>query len=156
MADIGRPTVMTQETLNKLDEAFSNGATDKEAIFYAGISQQTFYVYVKEHPEYNERIDALRDMIKYQARKNVIRAIKEEDKPLADTEKSQWYLERKAKDEFSQRTETTGKDGKDLHTMVTDEDIALAKIINEQRRNTRTNTESQGTDAISMDGEVQD
>ncbi len=101
MADIGRPTVMTEEVLRKMEEAFSYGATDKEAIFQANISSTAFYEYCKEHPEFTERKEALKDTPKYQARRNIAKAITEGDKQL-----SQWYAERKIKDEFSQKTET--------------------------------------------------
>ena len=100
MNEVGRPTVMTQEVIEKLEEAFSIGATDKEACFLAKISMATLYNYCQDKKEFLERKEALKDMVKYQARKNVAEAIQEGDKPL-----SQWYLERKAKDEFSQKTE---------------------------------------------------
>lgn len=127
--NIGRNTVMTPEVFVKLDEAFSNGATDKEAIFIAGISKDAFYKYVKENPQYNDRIDALRDMIKYQARRNIVRSIREEKEENKRTDTSQWYLERKAKDEFSTRTETTGKDGKDLNKEPSEKILELAKML---------------------------
>jgi predicted DNA-binding protein YlxM (UPF0122 family) len=100
MADIGRPTVMTPEVLVKLEEAFSIGATDKEAIFLANISKDAFYDYCKLHPEFAERKEALKDMPKYQARKNIVDKIK-----AGDVATSQWYAERKAKEEFSNRTD---------------------------------------------------
>lgn len=100
MEEVGRPTVMTEETLYKLEEAFSNGATDKEAIFLAKISSAAFYNYCKAHPEFVERKEALKDMPKYKARKNIVKKIEEGDVPV-----SQWYAERKIKEEFSNRTD---------------------------------------------------
>ncbi len=100
MEDVGRPTVMTESTLNKLEEAFSVGASDKEACFVANISHQTLYNYQKDHPEFVERKEALKDMPKYKARKNIVGKINEGDVPT-----SQWYAERKAKEEFSNRTD---------------------------------------------------
>lgn len=96
----GRPTVMTEEALRKLEEAFSIGATDKEAIFIANISSSTFYDYCKVNPEFAERKEQLKDMPKYQARKNIVEKINKGDVPT-----SQWYAERKAKEEFSNRTD---------------------------------------------------
>jgi len=113
MADVGRPTVMTPEVIAKLEESFLFGATDKEAIFLANISKDAFYDYCKLHPEFTERIDALRDMPKITARMNIDKAIREGDKQL-----SQWYLERKAKNEFAQRSELTGKEGETLNVNV--------------------------------------
>jgi hypothetical protein len=98
--EIGRPTVMTPEALLILEDAFSVGASDKEAIFLANISSSTFYAYCKDHPEFSERKEALKDMPKYRARKNIVGKINEGDVPV-----SQWYAERKAKEEFSNRTD---------------------------------------------------
>lgn len=107
---VGQPTIMTELTLKVLDEAFSNGATDREACFLAEISQQTLYNYQKEHPEYVERKESLKEMTKYQAKLVVKQAIVENKVDTAE-----WYLERKGKDEgFSTRQELTGPNGKDL------------------------------------------
>ena len=120
----GRPTLFTLETIAKLEEAFLNGATDKEAIFLAQVSSAAFYNYEKNNPEFVERKEGLKDMVKYKARMNITGAINMGDKTL-----SQWYLERKAKDEFAQRTEQTGKDGTPLITEQTPESIAKAKAF---------------------------
>ncbi len=112
-ADTGRPSVMTAETIAKLEEAFTHGATDKEAAFIAGIGARTLYDYCQENEEFSQRKEALKDMVKYQARMNIAKAINAGDKPL-----SQWYLERKGKDEFSSRTENTGADGTPLTVQI--------------------------------------
>lgn len=100
MAEPGRPTIMTLETLNKLEEAFSYGASDKEACFIANISPQTLYNYQKENPDFIERKEALKDMPKYAAKKNIVNKILNGDVPV-----SQWYAERKVKEEFSTRND---------------------------------------------------
>lgn len=107
--EVGRPTVMTPEIIARLEDAFLHGANDKEAIFQANIGSSTFYEYCQKNPDFAERKEQLKDMVKYRAKLNVAKAINEGDKTL-----SQWYLERKAKDEFSTRTEQTGKDGAPL------------------------------------------
>jgi hypothetical protein len=38
----GRPTVMTEEVMRKLEEAFSLDCTDEEACAYAGIGERTY------------------------------------------------------------------------------------------------------------------
>lgn len=126
----GRPTKMTQETIALLEQCFSNGASDIEACFIAGISTTTLYNYGQEYPEFLERKEALKELVKYQARKNIAEAIRQNDKTL-----SQWYLERKAKDEFAQRSEHTGKDGAPLITEPSEEIKQLAEQLNELKRN---------------------
>jgi hypothetical protein len=106
MADIGRPTVMTELVVAKLEEAFINGASDVEACFFAGIHKQSLYDYQKLNPDFADRKEALKDQTKFQAKKNVKAKIDEKD-----IETSKWYLERKAKDEFSSKSDHALTDG---------------------------------------------
>lgn len=108
MAEAGRPTVMTDEVLRKLEEAFALGCTDLEACIYADISKTALYDYQQEHPEFTERKELLKENPILLARKSVVEALAE------DPDLSLRFLERKKKDEFAQRVENTGKDGKDL------------------------------------------
>ena len=100
----GRPTVMTPETVKKLEDAFIIGCTDEEACFYANISKPTLYDYIKLHPEFSDRKEALKKSPSFKAKKNIVNALEEGDK-----ETSKWYLERKNKDEFSTKTESVNQ-----------------------------------------------
>lgn len=114
MAKMGRPIIMTNETIQILEEAFSNDATDLEACFLAKISKSTLYNYQESHPEFLERKEALKSMVKYQSKRLVKKAIDE-----GDVDKATWLLERKGKDEgYSSRTELTGGNGNDLTIKV--------------------------------------
>jgi len=55
MADLGRPPVVDDIALQKLEEAFAMGCTDLEACLYADISSSTLYNYQKAHPDFLER-----------------------------------------------------------------------------------------------------
>jgi len=105
MADVGRPTVMDELTIKKLEDAYSNDATDEQACFLANISKQTLYNYQKEHPEFIDRKQALKNQIKYIAKRKILEAIEKEDKP--DTAK--WYLEKKDKS-FKPKQDITSDD----------------------------------------------
>lgn len=121
MADeVGRPTVMTPDIIAKLEQAFSLGATDLEACFYAGIGKTSLYRYQEEHPEFTERKKALKEKLVLKARSVIADALENKDKQTA-----QWYLERRKKDEFSTRHEQTGADGAPLVLDIT------AKILQE-------------------------
>ncbi|MDE2098551.1 MAG: hypothetical protein KGL39_14955 [Patescibacteria group bacterium] len=100
MEERGRPTVMTAENIGKLEDAFSNGATDSEACFIAGIGTSAFYDYCKENPDFAERKEALKQMVKYQAKKNVAVAIRDGSLSL-----SQWFLEKRDED-FNPKNKT--------------------------------------------------
>jgi len=143
MARDGRPTVMTESTLRKLEEAFLNGATDKEAIFQANIASSTFYDYCKENPDFAERKEDLKDQVKYRARRNIAKAIEEGDKSL-----SQWYLERKVKEEFSQRVEQTGAEGGAIQVESSDEIKKLTEQINAIHRSTNIRSNGGATGIV--------
>lgn len=96
----GRPTVMTPDTVKKLDEAFSQGFSDVEACLYADISKQALYDYCKLHPEYTDRKEELKHRPLMRARININKALQAGDKDM-----SKWYAERKAKQEFSLKVE---------------------------------------------------
>lgn len=98
--DVGRPTVMTPETIIKLEQAFSIGASDLEACFHAGIGKTTLYEYQERNPEFAERKAMLKEKMVLKARQVVAKGMEDGDKQTA-----QWYLERKKKDEFSIKNE---------------------------------------------------
>lgn len=115
MSEVGRPTVMTPETLHKLDEAFLNDLTDEQACFFANISPATLYNFQQEHPEFLERKRLLRENLKVKAKLNLSHKIQTEEGGISAAH-SMWYLERKAKNEgFSARTELTGAEGEKLY-----------------------------------------
>lgn len=99
----GRPTSMTPETIGKLEYGFSCGLSDREACLYANINPDTLYEYCKKHPEFSERKELLKEQVKMQAKLNLASSISG-----GDEKASEWYLERKAKDEFSTKTEVSG------------------------------------------------
>lgn len=128
---MGRPTLMTTECIAKLEVAFLTGASDKEACFIAGIGASTLYDYCRDNPDFSERKESLKDMVKYQARANIAKSINNGSEDL-----SKWYLERKVKDEFSLRNELTGKDGKDLVSVNQEikekSDLAINEFLNDK------------------------
>lgn len=113
----GRPTVFDEITIQKLEEAYSNDATDEQACFLANIAQSSLYNFQKEHPEFLERKKALKNMTTYQAKINIKNKVIDGDPSI-----SQWLVERKEKNEgYSIRTEITGAEGKDLFEGLTEE-----------------------------------
>ena len=102
MAKIGRPTVVTDEVLKKLEYVFALGGTDKEACFYANISHQTLYSYQEKHPEFTERKEELKNNPVLKAKETIMKSLK-------DPKIAQWYLERKTPD-FKPRQDVTSGD----------------------------------------------
>jgi hypothetical protein len=105
----GRPTVMTDEIIHKLEEAYALGCTDGEACFYADIAKSTLYKYQVEHPEFIERKESLKERPVLLARQAVLQAIQSGDSPGQKIAFD--YLTKRKREEFADRVENTGKDG---------------------------------------------
>ena len=101
---VGRPTIMTENIVNKLEEAFLLGCTDLEACLFADISKQTLYNYQDKNPEFVDRKEMLKENPVFLARKSVIGSFEEDGKLAMD------YLKNKKSDEFStkQKNELSG------------------------------------------------
>lgn len=113
----GRPTVMTPEVFNKLEQVFAMDGTVEEAIFYSGISRQTYYNYLKENPEYLDRVNDLRQKPVLKARETVI-------KDLVTPSGAQWYLSRKRKAEFGGGEEFAPKtSGINIYNFFSNENV---------------------------------
>src|SRR3990167_997928 len=101
----GRPSKVTKETLQALETAWANGATDVQACFIAGITPPTLYDYQTKHPDYLIRKEALKGNIALNAKHTIARHVKKDPQLALDV------IERLEKNEWSLRTEYTGADG---------------------------------------------
>lgn len=111
----GRPTVMTPEVVNKLEQAFSMGCSDLEACLFADISKQTLYDYQAKYPEFADRKAMLKETLVLKARSVIATSLNNKDENTA-----KWYLERKRKDEFSTKVENHFSGG--FNIIVPDDD----------------------------------
>ena len=93
----GRPKKITGEVLQKLEQGFMKGLSDRQACLYADISPGTLYNFQKENPEFLERKELLKENIKMRAKLTIAAAIERGDLKL-----SQWYLKNRTGDEFSE------------------------------------------------------
>lgn len=91
----GRPPIITALVMQKLETAFSYGATDKEACFYADISERTLYNYQEKYPEFVERKEALKTNPILKAREAVMLNF------LSNPQVAMRFLEAKLPEEFS-------------------------------------------------------
>lgn len=82
-SNAGRPTVITDDAIQKLEEAFKWDATIGEACRYAGISESTYYDHYNKNKQFSEKIDRARDFIFELAKKNIERAVSEGDTELS-------------------------------------------------------------------------
>lgn len=133
-----RKTKFTEDTLNKLYEAYERWCTDAEACLHAWVSDTALYNYQNKNKEFVVKKNQLREKPVLLARKTVIQGFvwwsykmikkwKEIDITLPpNPDIALKYLERKKKDEFSTRSEVTGKDW---------EAIQIRKIWSNENKN---------------------
>lgn len=93
--NMGRPTVMTDLVLKKLEEAFAWGCSDKEACFYADISEKTLYNYQEKNDDFLQRKELLKERPILLARKTVVENL--EKNPMLALK----FLERRVPMEFN-------------------------------------------------------
>lgn len=96
---MSRPTIMTTEVINKLEQAFALGCTDLEATLYANIAPATLYKYQEKNPAFVERKTQLKETPILMARTTVINSLS------SNPDLALKFLERRKKDEFSLRKE---------------------------------------------------
>jgi hypothetical protein len=90
----GRPTKLTPEVRQKIEQAAALDATVKEICFYADISRETYYQWMKEDPAFSDRIEALRAKPMLKARETIV-------KSLEDPTHAFRYAEKKGGGEFN-------------------------------------------------------
>lgn len=123
MAKKGRPTVFTEEVIRKIEEVAALDGSVAEMAYYAGIHPDSIYAKMAEDDVFSDRIKSLRERPILKARQTIV-------KSLENPQGAQWYLSRKKKTEFSERTEVTGEDGTPLVTNI--DAAALLSLLNDK------------------------
>jgi len=106
----GRPSVLTPAVVGKLENAFAQGFNITHACGMVEISRDAYYEYIKRNPKFTDKVEWLRSKPYIKSVLGINKLINEGDPTTC-----RWYAERRGKDEFSLRTETTGKDGQELN-----------------------------------------
>lgn len=109
--NVGRKTVMTKEMVQKLENGFIMGCSDREACILAGIGKSTLDDYCKKNDNFRTKKELLKNNPSLKARMIIYKELE-----IGDKQTAQWYLERKNKNEFSTRTEN-------MNTNLNPEDI---------------------------------
>lgn len=92
----GRLTVMTTATVQKLEQSLHDGFCIERACQLSGISRSTFYSHLAADPDFSDRIALAQSWATERANQVVIKAIGQ-----GDLKAAQWWLERKARNEFA-------------------------------------------------------
>ena len=90
-----------KEVVAKLEEATAIDASVEECLFYADISRDSYYRYLKANPDFATRLAKLREKPVMLARKTAVTKLTESYSNAMD------YLKRKKKVEFGDSTDIT-------------------------------------------------
>ena len=96
----GRPPIITEAVVAKLEQAFAIDCTVAEACSYADISRDAFYDYLKYKPAFSDTIEKLRQRPVLKARQTIVKAL---DNP----EYAFKYVEKKRRNEFGNAVDVT-------------------------------------------------
>lgn len=105
---------MTAEVIAKLEQAFTQGFNITHACGLAEISQNSYYDYIQENPDFSKKVEWLRSKPYIRTILGINKLINSEDPTTL-----RWYAERKNKDEFSLRNESTGANGGAIEHSIT-------------------------------------
>ena len=100
----GRPPKMTDDTVQKLKQAFLMGCTDREACLFAGIVPSTLYGYQEKNPEFTEQKETWKENPVMKSRAVIMGALDKDDTATAHK-----VIERKEGTKVKQ--EVTGANG---------------------------------------------
>ena len=92
----GRPSVVDEHVLHKLENALCSGVSIDFACDYAGISKSTFFEHKALNEEFRFRMQRAEEWSTMKARQIILQAI---DK--GDVKAAMWWLERKSRMEFA-------------------------------------------------------
>lgn len=91
----GRPSVINEEALRKLEVFIASGMGITASCNFAGISTSTFYEHKATDKEFAYRMNMAEEWAVFRARQIIVKAIND-----GNIEVCKWYLSKKARFEF--------------------------------------------------------
>jgi hypothetical protein len=117
---IGRPTVMTKATIQKLEVALRDGFSVEMACYLSGVSRSTYYSHYERNPDFAHNMELSKQWVVERAKQVVAQAVAN-----GDLKASQWVLERRCRAEYAVNPPTTPESKPSLFPDVND-----PKLIN--------------------------
>jgi hypothetical protein len=93
---LGRPTVMTKATVQKLEQALRDGFSIEMACHVSGISRSTYYDHLERNPDFSHKMELAKDWTTQRAKQVLAQAV-----DSGDLKAAQWWLERRSRAEFA-------------------------------------------------------
>lgn len=118
----GRPKAVTAEKRKLLEDGARYGLTAERLSLYADIPYSTMTDYFRKNPDFLARIRELQNSPRLNAEMNIAESIADNN---IDT--TRWYLERRAKEDYSTKTVTESAVRVDLP--LSDKEQALSDFV---------------------------
>jgi transposase len=114
VADTGRPTKRTPETVERIEQSLRKGMTRKASAAAAGISYQTLREWEKDFPDFAESLQSAEADSQHELLRRIWAAAEQPDRWQA----AAWMLERRWPQDFARRQalEMSGPDGGPIET----------------------------------------
>jgi len=93
---MSRPTIINSSTVHKLEQALKEGFTVERTCYLSGVSRSTFYAHLQSDRDFSDKIQLAQAWATERAKQVVIKEIAK-----GNLKAAQWWLERKARQEFS-------------------------------------------------------
>ena len=110
---IGRPTVMNETTVLKLEQALRDGFSVEMACYTSGVGRSTYYEHLQQDCDFADKMELAKEYTTQRAKQVVAQAIN-----AGQVKVAQWWLERKARDEFSDKPMQVVEQKHDLFAKV--------------------------------------
>lgn len=89
--EVGRPTVMSDETVRKLEESLKGGMTVSQACVVSDVSRDTYYRHYKMDEAFSDKMRFAKSYVAMLAKQNIAKAIADGDIGV-----SKWFLEKQS------------------------------------------------------------
>jgi UDP-N-acetylmuramyl tripeptide synthase len=93
---VGRPSVITEDVVQKLEAALACGYSVNVACYYSGVSRSAFYEHKAMDRAFSDKMRLAEELSTHRARQVILQAI---DK--GDVKAAMYWLNRKARTEFA-------------------------------------------------------
>ena len=89
--EVGRPTVMSEETVRKLEESLKGGMTVSQACIVSDVSRDTYYRHYKMDEAFSDKMRFAKSYVTMLAKQNIAKAV-----ARGDIGTSKWLLEKQS------------------------------------------------------------
>lgn len=126
----GRPTVISDEVVWKLEAALRDGFNVSEACLTSGVSRTAYYERKAADEAFADKMELAQKYVTIRAKKVVVQAIDD-----GNFNAAKWWLEHRERDEFGSRTisEEAKEQQQEQERLREKEDDTLRKIIESMR-----------------------